>query len=72
MKKTTKFEWNDQVDEAFRDLKRVISSLPILAGPSEREPILIYIAATTRVVSVVLVVQRKEEGKALPVQRPVY
>ena len=72
MKKTTKFEWNDQADEAFRDLKRVISSLPILAAPSEREPILIYIAATTRVVSVVLVVQRKEEGKALPVQRSVY
>ena len=68
----SKFEWNDQADEAFRDLKRVISSLPILAAPAEREPILIYIAATTRVVSVVLVVQRKEEGKALPVQRPVY
>ena len=72
MKKTTKFEWNDQADEAFCDLKRVVSSLPILAAPAEREPILIYIAATTRVVSVVLVVERKEEGKVLLVQRPIY
>ena len=29
-------------------------------------------AATSRVVSMVIVVERKEEGKALPVQRPVY
>ena len=31
-----------------------------------------YIAATNRVVSVVLVVERREEGKEQPVQRPVY
>jgi hypothetical protein len=33
---------------------------------------LLYIAATPRVVSVVVVVERVEEGKELPVQRPVY
>ena len=33
---------------------------------------LMYIAATSRVVSVVLVVERREEGKEQPVQRPVY
>ena len=33
---------------------------------------LLYIAATSRVVSTVIVVERKEEGKALPVQRLVY
>ena len=33
---------------------------------------LLYIAATSRVVSTVIIVERKEEGKALPVQRPVY
>ena len=31
-----------------------------------------YIAATHRVVSVVLMVERREEGKEQPVQRPVY
>ncbi|KAK1607025.1 hypothetical protein QYE76_030698 [Lolium multiflorum] len=38
--------------------------------PLRREPMLLYIAATNRVVSVVVVVERDEEGKT--VQRPVY
>jgi ribonuclease HI len=33
---------------------------------------LIYVAATTQVVSAAIVVERQEEGHALPVQRPVY
>ena len=33
---------------------------------------LLYIAATSRVVSTVIVVECREDGKALPVQRPVY
>ncbi|KAK1619251.1 hypothetical protein QYE76_024768 [Lolium multiflorum] len=50
-------------DEAFRDLKRVLSTAPILASPASMEPMLLYIAATNRVVSVVLVVEHKEAGK---------
>ena len=33
---------------------------------------LLYIAATSRVASTVIIVQRPEEGRAQPVQRPVY
>ena len=33
---------------------------------------MIYVAATTQVVSAAIVVERQEEGHALPVQRPVY
>jgi ribonuclease HI len=33
---------------------------------------LIYVAATTQVVSAAIVVERREEGHTLPVQRPVY
>jgi hypothetical protein len=33
---------------------------------------LLYIAATPRVISVVIVVERTEEGKELPVQCPMY
>jgi hypothetical protein len=36
------------------------------------EALLIYIAATTQVVSAAIVVKRREEGHALLVQRPVY
>jgi hypothetical protein len=33
---------------------------------------LLYIAATPRVISIVIMVERTEEGKELPIQRPVY
>jgi hypothetical protein len=36
------------------------------------EPLLLYVAATTQVVSAVLVVERADEVYALLVQRPVY
>ncbi|KAK1607953.1 hypothetical protein QYE76_031626 [Lolium multiflorum] len=55
---------------AFKELKNMLVTAPILASPLEREPMLLYIAATNRVVSVVVVVEREEEGKT--VQRPVY
>jgi ribonuclease HI len=50
----------------------VLSTPPVLVAPKEREPLLLYIAATHQVVSIVLVVERSEEGKAHGVQRPVY
>jgi hypothetical protein len=40
--------------------------------PAIEEPLLLYVAATTQVVSVVLVVERAEEGHALLIQRSVY
>jgi hypothetical protein len=50
----------------------VLSTPPVLVAPKEKEPLLLYIAATHQVVSIVLVVERSEEGKAHSVQRPVY
>ncbi|XP_073363010.1 uncharacterized protein [Aegilops tauschii subsp. strangulata] len=72
MKKTTPFEWNDQVDEAFRDLKCMLSTAPVLAAPAEKEPLLLYIAATSRSVSTVMVVEQPEKVKIQAVQCPVY
>jgi hypothetical protein len=43
-----------------------------LVAPKEKEPLLLYIAATHQVVSTVLVGEQSEEGKAHGVQRPVY
>ena len=46
---------------------------PILVPPINGEPLLLYIMATTQVVSAALVVEREEEeGHTLKVQRPVY
>jgi hypothetical protein len=42
----------------------------ILVLPTDEEPLLLYIAATTQVVSAALVVEWEEEGHTLKVQRP--
>jgi hypothetical protein len=72
MKKTNHFVWSQRADDAFHDLKRALSTAPILAAPAPREPMLLYIVATLRVISVVIVVECTEEGKELLVQCPVY
>lgn len=61
-----------QGGEAFSQLKKMLATPPILAAPTEKEPMLLYIVAISRVVSTIIVVERKEEGRALLVQRPVY
>ena len=56
----------------MKQLKEILSSAPILAAPEPGEPLLIYMAATNRVISIVVVVERKEPGYEHGVQRPVY
>ena len=65
MKKTDKFIWTPQADAAFHELKQMLASAPVLASPLSKEPMLLYIAATNRVVSVVIVVERDEDGKSV-------
>jgi hypothetical protein len=73
MKKSDdKFKWTEEADIAFAQLKKVLSTPSVLVAPNEKEPLLLYIAATHQVVSTVLVVERSEEGKAHRIQRPVY
>jgi hypothetical protein len=73
MKKSDdKFEWTEKADTTFAQLEKVLSTPPVLVAPNEKEPLLLYIAATHQVVNIVLVVERSEEGKAHRVQRPVY
>jgi hypothetical protein len=73
MKKSDdKFEWTEEADVAFAQLKKVLSTPPVLVAPNGKDPLLLYIAATHQVVSTILVVERSEEGKAHGVQRLVY
>jgi hypothetical protein len=47
MKKSEdKFEWTEEADIAFAQLKKVLSTQPVLVAPKEKEPLLLYIAAT--------------------------
>ena len=72
MKKSDSFEWTPEAQAAFVDLKRTLTTPPILVAPRKREPLFLYVAATNRVVSTVLVVERMEELHNHSIQRPVY
>jgi hypothetical protein len=58
MKRTGKFEWTPEADKAFTELKRYLTSPPIMVAPTFREPLLLYIAATPRTASAVLIVEQ--------------
>jgi hypothetical protein len=63
--------WDDEAQKAFEALKESLTTPPIMTPPIPKETLLLYISATTNVVSTVLVAER-EEGQAYTVQRPVY
>jgi hypothetical protein len=72
LKKSEHFSWTLEAEEALAKLKAMLSNSPILVPLTTGEPLLLYVAVTTQVVSVVLVVERAEEGHTLLVQRLVY
>jgi hypothetical protein len=67
-----RFAWTPEAREALDKLKELLMKAPILVPSIVGESLLLYIAATTQVVSAALVVEREEEGHALRVQCPVY
>jgi hypothetical protein len=72
LKKSEHFSWTLEAEEALSKLKATLSNPLILVPPAIGEPLLLYVAATTQVVSMAVIVERAEEGHALPIQRPVY
>jgi hypothetical protein len=64
--------WTAEAQEALDKLKELLTKAPILVLLVEKAPLLLYIVATTQVVSAALVVEREEAGHALKVQHPIY
>jgi hypothetical protein len=64
MKKSDHFTWTPEAQEAVNSLKNMLKSPLILRAPSLEEPMLLYISATTQVVSAALVVEREEPGRS--------
>ena len=60
------FEWMDECEKAFEELKKYLSSLPLLSPSMPGEELYLYIAVSQAAVSAALV---REEGGS---QRPVY
>ena len=48
-----------EAEAALQDLKKYLSSTPILVAPKPQESLLLYLAATNQVVSAALVAQRE-------------
>jgi hypothetical protein len=83
LRKSGAFSWNEEAEQAFRELKQHLVSLQILVALKLGESLYLYIAAAAEVVSMVLVVERtapegqepEDSGPAAgvrTVQRPVY
>ena len=62
----------EEADTAFEQLKLFLTKPPIMMAPWLDKTLLIYIAATSRVVSTAIAVQREEVEHAYKVQHPVY
>jgi hypothetical protein len=72
LKKSDSFLWTDETQKALDDLKPLISKPPIVASLELGETLLLYVIATTMVVSATLVVEREEPGHIYKIQRLVY
>jgi hypothetical protein len=67
LKKHERFSGTVEAQEALDKLKATLAHAPILTPPQDGEPLYLYVAATTQVVSAIIIVKRAEEGHALPV-----
>ena len=72
LKKTEHFTWTIDAEEALDKLERMLTTTPILVPPRPAEPLLLYVVATTQVISAAVVVERLEEVHAPLVQQLVY
>jgi hypothetical protein len=53
-----KFQWTAEANQVLQDLKHHLQSPPILTAPQPGENLLLYITATTHVVSTEIMVER--------------
>ncbi|GJZ63538.1 reverse transcriptase domain-containing protein [Tanacetum coccineum] len=68
LKKCTKksdFQWTQEAEAAFKQMKKLIAELPMLTTPKEKEELIIYLVAAKEAISAVLMTER--EGKQIPV-----
>ncbi|VFQ79467.1 unnamed protein product [Cuscuta campestris] len=66
IKKRETFEWTQECQEAFEELKRYLASPPVLSKPEPGDVLILYLAIADCAISAVIV--RKENGA----QHPIY
>nr|GEX08794.1 reverse transcriptase domain-containing protein [Tanacetum cinerariifolium] len=60
------FHWTPEAEQAFKQLKQHLSELPMLVAPKPKEELIVYMSASQRAISVVLMTERGM------IQMPVY
>ncbi|XP_074374330.1 uncharacterized protein LOC141714711 [Apium graveolens] len=63
--RSSQFEWNEDCERNFMELKMFLTNPPVLTRPLTGEPLRVYLSASDETVATVLV--RVDEGKDVPV-----
>ncbi|GJW19901.1 reverse transcriptase domain-containing protein [Tanacetum coccineum] len=64
--KKSNFHWTPEAEQAFKQLKQHLSELPLLVAPKPKEELIMYLSASHRAISAVLMTERGT------IQMPVY
>ncbi|GJS78590.1 reverse transcriptase domain-containing protein [Tanacetum coccineum] len=59
------FRWTEAAEAAFLEMKKLVSELPTLATPKKGETLMMYLAASNKAVSTVLLTKR--DGRQMPI-----
>ena len=60
LKKSGPVKWTPEAEAALQDLKKYLTTPPVMVAPRPAEPLMLYVSATSEVVSAVLVAEREE------------
>nr|GEW91642.1 hypothetical protein [Tanacetum cinerariifolium] len=55
-------KWTTEAKEAFKQMKQLITELPMLTAPMEKEELIVYLAAIKEAILADFIVERPEEG----------
>jgi hypothetical protein len=66
LKKQDKFQWTQEAQVVFEDLKKYLTTPPTLVAPEPYENLQLYISATSNVISTTIIIDR---GSQTPTAR---
>jgi hypothetical protein len=61
MRGSSPFAWTEEAEQTFQEMKQYLTSLPVLVASDPGETLFLYLAATTEMISIVLVAERSEQ-----------
>jgi hypothetical protein len=71
LNKQDKFQWTQEAQEAFEDLKKYLTTPPTLVAPEPHKNLQLYISTTSNVVSTAIIIEQGESDTNRKIQYPV-